>query len=127
MSAFALMTLGEWTCEPIARHFVPTNDGSCQLEQWCCRATRLHNTGSTITQARFLTSVYCFPMYRYTNTTAVISRISYIDGDKGILRYRGYPIEELAAKSSFLETAYLTLFGSLPTQVCSTSLSLPLS
>ena len=47
----------------------------------------------------------------------MISRISYIDGDKGILRYRGYPIEELAAKSSFLETAYLVLFGSLPTQV----------
>ena len=57
------------------------------------------------------------PLSRYTNTSAVISRISYIDGDKGILRYRGYPIEELAAKSSFLETAYLVLFGSLPTQV----------
>ncbi|KAG1671004.1 hypothetical protein FOA52_014246 [Chlamydomonas sp. UWO 241] len=51
----------------------------------------------------------------YTNTAAVISRISFIDGDKGILRYRGYPIEELAAKSTFVETAYLTLFGNLPT------------
>ena len=54
---------------------------------------------------------------RYTNTSAVISRISFIDGDKGILRYRGIPIEEMAAKSSFLETAYLVLFGTLPTQV----------
>ncbi|GFH18987.1 citrate synthase [Haematococcus lacustris] len=52
----------------------------------------------------------------YTNTTAVISRISYIDGDKGILRYRGYPIEELAEKAHMLETAYLVLFGDLPTQ-----------
>lgn len=54
--------------------------------------------------------------HRYTNTTAVISRISFIDGDKGILRYRGYPIEELAERGNFLETAYLVLFGDLPTQ-----------
>lgn len=53
---------------------------------------------------------------RYTNTTAVISRISFIDGDKGILRYRGYPIEELAARSNMMEVAYLVLYGSLPTQ-----------
>lgn len=43
----------------------------------------------------------------YINTAPVKSSISYIDGDKGILRYRGYPIEELAEKSTFLETAYL--------------------
>jgi len=52
----------------------------------------------------------------YTNTSAVISSISYIDGDKGILRYRGYPIEELADQSSFLEVAYLVLYGDLPTK-----------
>ncbi|GFR42004.1 hypothetical protein Agub_g2818 [Astrephomene gubernaculifera] len=52
----------------------------------------------------------------YLNTCAVISRISFIDGERGILRYRGYPIEELAAKSNHLETAYLVLYGSLPTQ-----------
>ncbi|GIL77213.1 hypothetical protein Vretimale_3108 [Volvox reticuliferus] len=52
----------------------------------------------------------------YTNTAAVISRISFIDGDKGILRYRGYPIEELAAKSNMMEVAYLVLYGNLPTQ-----------
>jgi citrate synthase len=45
-----------------------------------------------------------------------MSRISYIDGEKGILRYRGYPIEELAAHSNMMEVAYLVLFGSLPTQ-----------
>jgi len=50
----------------------------------------------------------------FLNTAACRSAISYIDGDKGILRYRGYPIEELAERSSFLETAYLLLNGELP-------------
>jgi citrate synthase len=51
----------------------------------------------------------------YNNTASCISRITYIDGDAGILRYRGYPIEELAEKSTYLETAYLLLHGELPT------------
>jgi len=50
----------------------------------------------------------------FTNTASCISRITFIDGDKGILRYRGYPIEELAEKSTYLETAYLILHGELP-------------
>ena len=50
------------------------------------------------------------------NTAACRSRISYIDGDAGILRYRGYPIEQLAEKSSFLEVALLLLDGELPSQ-----------
>src|SRR5436190_12864239 len=49
------------------------------------------------------------------NTASTKSSITYIDGEHGILRYRGYPIEELAEKSSYLETAYLILFGELPT------------
>jgi citrate synthase len=52
----------------------------------------------------------------YTNTASCISRITYIDGDKGILNYRGYPIEQLAEKSTYLETAYLLLHGELPTK-----------
>jgi len=52
----------------------------------------------------------------FTNTSSCVSRITYIDGDIGILRYRGYPIEELAEKSTFLETAYLILHGELPTR-----------
>ena len=52
----------------------------------------------------------------YMNTASCKSRITYIDGDKGILRYRGYPIEQLAEKSNFLETAYLILYGELPTK-----------
>jgi citrate synthase len=51
----------------------------------------------------------------FLNTASAKSTITYIDGDKGILRYRGYPIEQLAEKSTYLETAYLILFGELPT------------
>jgi citrate synthase len=51
----------------------------------------------------------------FMNTSACRSRITYIDGDKGILEYRGYPIEQLAEHSNYLETAYLILFGELPT------------
>jgi citrate synthase len=50
----------------------------------------------------------------YLNTAACRSAISFIDGEKGILRYRGYPIEELAERSTFLETAFLLLTGELP-------------
>lgn len=52
----------------------------------------------------------------YLNTAPVQSSVSYIDGDKGILRYRGYPIEELAEKSTFTEVAYLLVYGNLPTK-----------
>jgi citrate synthase len=51
----------------------------------------------------------------FMNTASCRSAITYIDGDKGILRYRGYPIDELAEKSTYLEVAYLLLFGELPT------------
>lgn len=51
----------------------------------------------------------------YKNTGATISQITYLDGETGILRYRGYPIEQLAEKSSFLEVAYLLIYGALPT------------
>ncbi len=51
----------------------------------------------------------------YGNTGACQSKITFIDGEKGILRYRGIPIEELADKSSFIESAYLIIYGHLPT------------
>ena len=50
----------------------------------------------------------------FMNTASCQSKITYIDGDKGILRYRGYPIEQIAEKSTYLETAYLILYGELP-------------
>lgn len=52
----------------------------------------------------------------YQNTSAHKSTITYIDGEKGILQYRGIPIEELAEKSTFVETAYLLIYGKLPTR-----------
>ena len=52
----------------------------------------------------------------FGNTGACQSAITFLDGDNGILRYRGYPIEQIAERSSFVETAYLLIFGKLPTQ-----------
>ena len=52
----------------------------------------------------------------FVNTASCSSAITYIDGDAGILRYRGYPIEQLAEKSSYLEVSYLHIYGELPTQ-----------
>ena len=51
----------------------------------------------------------------YKNTGATKSGITFLDGELGILRYRGYPIEQLAEKSNFMEVAYLLLYGELPT------------
>ncbi len=56
----------------------------------------------------------------YKNTGATKSAITFLDGDNGILRYRGYSIEELAEKSNFLEVAYLLIFGELHQKITST-------
>ena len=52
----------------------------------------------------------------FVNTAACESAITYIDGEKGILRYRGYPIEQLAERSTYLEVAYLLIYGNLPSE-----------
>src|SRR5256712_7255712 len=52
----------------------------------------------------------------FMNTASCKSRITFIDGEKGILRYRGYPIDQLAEQSTYLEVAYLLLNGELPTE-----------
>ena len=52
----------------------------------------------------------------FMNTASTTSAITFLDGEQGILRYRGYPIEQLAEKSSFLEVAYLLVNGELPSQ-----------
>ncbi|HEX3868951.1 MAG TPA: citrate/2-methylcitrate synthase, partial [Pirellulales bacterium] len=52
----------------------------------------------------------------YVNTGACTSAITFLDGDRGILRYRGYPIEQLAEKSTFVEVGYLLIYGQLPTE-----------
>ncbi|HMK70112.1 MAG TPA: citrate/2-methylcitrate synthase, partial [Xanthobacteraceae bacterium] len=51
----------------------------------------------------------------FTSTGSCESKITYIDGDEGVLLYRGYPIEQLAEHGDFLETCYLLLYGELPT------------
>jgi citrate synthase len=53
--------------------------------------------------------------YGFTSTASCRSAITFLDGDAGVLRYRGYPIEQLADRSTFLETAYLLIYGELPT------------
>lgn len=53
--------------------------------------------------------------YGFVNTAATKSQITYIDGDRGILRYRGYPIEEVATNATYLEVAWLLIYGELPT------------
>ena len=53
----------------------------------------------------------------FVNTGSCESSITYLDGEKGILRYRGYPIEQLAEKSNFLEVSYLLIYGELPTNL----------
>src|SRR5215468_10224592 len=52
----------------------------------------------------------------FVNTAAVKSSVTYLDGEKGVLRYRGVPIEELAEHSSFVEVSWLLIYGRLPTQ-----------
>jgi citrate synthase len=82
---------------PLAR--VPATDGSDGLDI----SSLLKATGSVTLDGGF------------TNTASCTSAITFIDGDEGILRYRGYPIEQLAAQSTFLETSYLLIYGELPT------------
>ena len=52
----------------------------------------------------------------FKNTGAIKSAITFLDGEQGILKYRGYPIEQLAEKSTFIEVAFLLIYGELPTQ-----------
>jgi len=77
-----------------------------------------HNTIRSLDLRQIKTGPDDFGLMAYdpafTNTASCKSRITFIDGDKGILRYRGYPIEQLAEKSTYLETAYLLVKGELP-------------
>ncbi len=70
--------------------------------------------GIDISKLRTLTNYVTFD-YGFGNTSNCESAITYLDGDQGILRYRGYPIEQLAENSSFIEIAHLLIYGELPT------------
>ena len=82
---------------PLAR--VPSTDGNDGFDV----SALLKTTGAVTLDSGF------------TNTAACTSAITFIDGDAGILRYRGYPIEQLAKHSNFLEVSYLLIYGALPT------------
>src|SRR5919205_2407991 len=84
------------------KYEIPIQDGTI-------RATDLRQIKVTADEFGMMTYDPAF-----MNTAACKSRITFIDGDRGILLYRGYPIEQLAEHSDFLETAYLILFGEVP-------------
>ena len=73
------------------------------------------NAGLDVNKLRASTG-YVTLDYGFANTASTKSAVSYVDGELGELRYRGYPIEQLAERSSFLEVAYLLFHGELPTQ-----------
>ena len=81
----------------------PINDGTI-------RATELRNIKVSDDDFGLMTYDPAF-----MNTASCRSAITYLDGDNGVLRYRGYPIEQLAEKSTFLEVAWLLIHGELPT------------
>ena len=74
-----------------------------------------HELGIDITQLRAKSGLITVDE-GYSNTGSCMGEVTFINGEKGILRIRGYPIEELAEKCTFIETAYLVIFGELPTQ-----------
>ena len=91
--------------------FVTPDGDKLDLE---VRATTEGAPGADIGKLLSSTGMVTFDM-GYANTASCTSQITYIDGDAGILRYRGYPIAELAEHSTFLETSYLLIYGELPT------------
>ena len=81
-------------------------------------ASRSGTTGPDVVDIRSLFTAEGLFTYDpgYGSTASCESKITYIDGDQGILMYRGYPVEQLAGKSSFIEVAWLLLYGDLPSQ-----------
>jgi citrate synthase len=98
--------------EPRSTAALQTPDGALEM------TIRPATEGASAFEIGKLLSTTGFTTYDpgYGNTAPVSSAITYIDGDVGILRYRGYPIDQLAEKSTFLETSYLLIYGELPTQ-----------
>ena len=91
----AILTIGDQRAEfPV----LPGTDGAASVDI----SSFMRQTGHTTLD------------YGFVNTAATKSAITYIDGDQGILRYRGYPIEQLAKNSTYLEVAWLLLYGELP-------------
>src|SRR4051812_28838003 len=88
-----------WTGGELPLRVIPATEGSDGIDTSKLLAT----TGQVALDIGFV------------NTASCTSAITYIDGDQGILRYRGYPIDQLAGQASFLEVSYLLIYGELPT------------
>lgn len=91
-------------------YIIPINNGSIPAIEFSKIRPSIENKGDIAEGLRVFDS-------GYQNTAVVRSKICFIDGEKGVLEYRGYPIEELAEKSTFIEVAYLLIYGELPTKV----------
>ena len=89
-------------------------DIDCKVEEYAVIPATQGPSGIDISNLITNTGLTVFDQ-GFVNTASTKSAITFIDGDKGILRYRGYPIEQLAANKSFLETSYLLIHGELPT------------
>ena len=100
--------------EPVSTDTATISVGGVSAEFPIVPATDGHSA-IDITKLGSLTGLNTLD-HGFANTAATRSAITYIDGDKGILRYRGYPIEQLAAKKSFTEVAYLLIYGELPSK-----------
>ena len=98
--------------EPVSTDTALISIGGQSAELPILKATDGHSA-IDISKLSSLTGLNTFDQ-GFVNTAATRSAITYIDGDKGILRYRGYPIEELAGQKTFIETAYLLIYGELP-------------
>ena len=72
--------------------------------------------GQDVIDIRTLGSKECSPLTGFTSTASCESKITYIDGDEGILLHRGFPIDQLATESNYLEVCYILLNGEKPTQ-----------
>src|SRR6266496_1389443 len=90
---------------------MPNSSGCTSIQDGCIRANDLRQIKVQPDEFGMMSYVPAF-----LNTAACKSSVTFLDGERGILRYRGYPIEELAEHSSFLEVAYLLVRGDLPEQ-----------
>src|ERR1039457_2727498 len=88
--------------------------GDKELDLPCCTGTE-GEISLDITKLRDKTGVITMDS-GYGNTGSCFSSITFIDGEKGILRYRGYPIEDLAENSNFIEVSFLLIYGHLPSK-----------
>ena len=109
----ATLAESDKTAEPSARLPQPSPSAANPSN---CRSRTARSARRSSTSASSTPRPACSPSIPgFTSTASTESKITYIDGDEGVLLYRGYPIDQLAEHGDFLETCYLLLYGELPT------------